>query len=567
MPDNAEKLIKLISLGLDRFGQLTTAELKLFRAAASGEVAEFRVRTGTLEPPAYGALNHPASVNKWGDDRWLQADRIAWLCGISNTENLLTKRGILIRGAKISGALRLDYVVFDAPLAFSHCAFSDTISIQHAKTRMLKFLLPHCKSINATGIQVDGPLYLTNGFRAIAISLNNAQITGDFHFKNSRLKNPGEEAIRANGLEVKGTVDFSSSTIEGCVNLYQAQIIGDLIYCDSKLCNARREAIRACGLEVKGTLALSSDNIDACVNLYQAKILGNLDCYYSKLCNPGGDALLATGIDVRGAIYLKGTFVAKGTVNLQYATVGGELQCDGGRFLNRSHSGASIAQAPALNLERANIAGNVCLKNDFLAEGYVNLHGAIIGGHLDCEAGHFLNTDGVALLGNNARISNGVLLRNGFYAEGEVRLFAATIGGNLECSGGHFANSRGNVLEAERAEVSGHMMLNRLFMPDGADRLFIAEGTVSLYSAKIGGNLRCEGGQFVNPGGNSLEMERANVNGHAFFSEGFRAEGMVSLLRATIGAIWYVWAANFPVPKSKPPSPRLLDLAYGAPSR
>jgi hypothetical protein len=51
MPDNAEKLIKLISLGLDRFGQLTAAEVKLFQAAANGEVAEFRVRIGTLAPP------------------------------------------------------------------------------------------------------------------------------------------------------------------------------------------------------------------------------------------------------------------------------------------------------------------------------------------------------------------------------------------------------------------------------------------------------------------------------------------------------------------------------------
>src|SRR6202030_3681686 len=77
MPDNAEKVVKLISMGLARFGQLSETELKLFRAAANGDVAEFRVGNG--------ALNHPAYANQWGNDRWLQADRIAWLCGISHT--------------------------------------------------------------------------------------------------------------------------------------------------------------------------------------------------------------------------------------------------------------------------------------------------------------------------------------------------------------------------------------------------------------------------------------------------------------------------------------------------
>ena len=53
MPDNAEKVVKLISMGLARFGQLSETELKLFRAAANGDVAEFRVGNGALNHPAY----------------------------------------------------------------------------------------------------------------------------------------------------------------------------------------------------------------------------------------------------------------------------------------------------------------------------------------------------------------------------------------------------------------------------------------------------------------------------------------------------------------------------------
>ena len=179
------------------------------------------------------------------------------------------------------------------------------------------------------------------------------------------MKNPGGEAIRANGLEVKGTVDFSSSTIEGSVNLYQAQIFGDLLYCDSKLCNAGREAIRAIGIEVKGTLALSSSKINGRVNLYQAKILGNLDCYDSKLCNPGGDALLATGINVGGTIFLSGVFLAIGSVNLNFATIGGNLDCQNGHFVHRPKIEDKDAQVSALDLQCTNIKGYALLRNGF----------------------------------------------------------------------------------------------------------------------------------------------------------------------------------------------------------
>jgi hypothetical protein len=67
-------------------------------------------------------------------------------------------------------------------------------------------------------------------------------------------------------------------------------------------------------------------------------------------------------------------------------------------------------------------------------------------------------------------------------------------------------------LDAERAEVSGHMLLNGLFR---------ADGTVRLYAAKIGGDLRCDGGKFVNPTGDALDMARANVNGHVLMGNGF----------------------------------------------
>jgi hypothetical protein len=79
--------------------------------------------------------------------------------------------------------------------------------------------------------------------------------------------------------------------------------------------------------------------------------------------------------------------------------------------------------------------------------------------------------------------------------------------------------------------------------------LFRADGTVRLYVTTVRGDLRCDGGQFVNPTGNALEMEKANVNGHVILSDGFRAEGMVSLLRATIGGNLQCFGGAFSCPE------------------
>ncbi len=62
---------------------------------------------------------------------------------------------------------------------------------------------------------------------------------------------------------------------------------------------------------------------------------------------------------------------------------------------------------------------------------------------------------------------------------------------------------------------------------------FHAKGLVSLYGAKIGGTLLCDGGQFFNRG-EALVAEESNIAGNVSFN-GFKALGSVSLAGAVIG--------------------------------
>jgi hypothetical protein len=99
------------------------------------------------------------------------------------------------------------------------------------------------------------------------------------------------------------------------------------------------------------------------------------------------------------------------------------------------------------------VRGAVNLRGGFRADGEVRLLGADIGGNLDCENGKFVNPGGKALSADGAKVTGDVVLRNGFRAEGSTRLLGADIGGDLEFSSAEFA--RGSRVDIERANVKG----------------------------------------------------------------------------------------------------------------
>jgi hypothetical protein len=115
--------------------------------------------------------------------------------------------------------------------------------------------------------------------------------------------------------------------------------------------------------------------------LYQARIDGNLICDGSRFRNEDRNALLATGAKIGGAVYLARKFFAFGQVNLEFAEIGGSLNCEGALFLQYPSIQNRTAQPPALNLESSDIKGSVHLKKWFFALGRVHLHGTI-----DCRS-------------------------------------------------------------------------------------------------------------------------------------------------------------------------------------
>ena len=94
-------------------------------------------------------------------------------------------------------------------------------------------------------------------------------------------------------------------------------------------------------------------------------------------------------------------------------------------------------------------------------------------------------------------------------------------------------------ISAEGLKVAG-----AVFLRNG----FKADGEVRLLGATIGGDLDCTNGQFTNPDGYALNADGLKVEGSVFLGNGFKAEGEVRLPGAAIGVILDCYNGEFTNP-------------------
>jgi hypothetical protein len=130
-----------------------------------------------------------------------------------------------------------------------------------------------------------------------------------------------------------------------------------------------------------------------------------------------------------------------------------------------------------------------------------------------------------AITMDSAFVANSVYLNYGFQANGEVSLIGAKIGRDLVCSAGTFINEGHVAISADAMNVGGFVYFRAEKMgQDGPAVPFRAQGSVRLHSARIAGDLDCTGGVFSNPKGDnrgrSIHFGPAVVKGTIFFRAG-----------------------------------------------
>ena len=136
------------------------------------------------------------------------------------------------------------------------------------------------------------------------------------------------------------------------------------------------------------------------------------------------------------------------------------------------------SRAPGLFAGGVRIADSLFLNDGFTVvaadtDAAVRLRGARVGGLLDCGGAHLTNSEGPALVADNARVDGGVLMNDGFVAEGNsplaaVRMVDAQVGGRLDLSDARLTNPHGAVLVANRLVVTGDLFMRGRFAAEGA---------------------------------------------------------------------------------------------------
>ncbi len=214
--DGASELLKLAER---KFGKLTAAEKKLFRAAAKGEIADYSPRSKKIDL---------ANAAKWGPTRVLRADRIAWLCTDKQASQLVTHRGIRSKGARVDEELDLEAAKVPFPLRFEQCKFTADINFQQAHIVALYMPGTHTGPLFADGLKVEGSVFLRDGFKAEGeVRMPGATVGGSLSCIKGQFINKDKKALVADRVKVEGSVFLRGGfRAEGKVSFVAATIYG-----------------------------------------------------------------------------------------------------------------------------------------------------------------------------------------------------------------------------------------------------------------------------------------------------------------------------------------------------
>ncbi len=330
-----------------KFGTLSEAENLLLEKVPSGKEAK-------CPDPGRNGYD-PKDAGKWGSQREIRAELVAWLCTDEQARKHVPWRGIQVFGADVSGALDLSFVNIPFRLAFRHCRLKERIDLGWAEVSYLNLEGSWVGGISADGVIVKSDVILGKGFTAVGkVGFKGAQIGGDLDFDGGAFTNPAKKddpesvtALGADEINVTGSVFLRNGfSANGEVRLTRAQIGGNLECDGGTFRNKGGRSLNAAGINVKGHVFLRRDPnpeknaegkeipfmAEGEVNLVTACVDGQLDCSGGLFCNPTGQGLSADRLIVKSSVYLNDGFTANGTLKLSGVQVGGTFDCSGGNF-------------------------------------------------------------------------------------------------------------------------------------------------------------------------------------------------------------------------------------------
>ena len=379
------------------------------------------------------------------------------------------------------------------------------------------------RGLRVRGARLDGALDLIDAALP-ALALDHCDIAAPLALDGAhlgRLSIAGSRfsGLRARAATIDGRVDFSNAkplTAESWIDLASAHVKGSIDGCDAELTapppRAKEDvppwdhnyALRLSDAHIAGSLFLNGKatlNGGLCLDNAHVKgsvwargatvIAGEGDSFHP------GDAIHAHCAAIDGMLALNFDFRAQGRIWLLGAHIGDRLTVGFGAKLTRvgeswDWGNRLMNQSVLLLFDQAEIGGSAHIA-DFAFNGAISLLHARIGAGLSIIEGKIANRTadgrGAAIAADHARIEGGVTLGRKLVAEGKVSLASARIGGALDCRGASIVNAtedqRGTALDVQHAEIA-HGVLPAGLAEMGGGEGFSAEGRVTFVNARIG---------------------------------------------------------------------------------
>lgn len=352
------------------------------------------------------------------------------------------------------------------------------------------------------------------------------------------------------GVRITGQMDLEGATVrcplhmEIChldgsepVNLDYAEAQGMAFIC------CKLPGISGKTLTVNKDLSLAGSTVTGPVQLQVATITGDLDCSGARL-QGAGDALNAAAIKVGGNVFLAQTVTTNGGIDLETADITGTLNCStaqlGGVVERYGGSYAIFAQW-------IKVGGPVRLNMYFTAAHTVFLLGAYIKANLNCRDARLGGT-GISLDCERMKLGGNLLAERALTTAARINLVGADIVGNLKFTDA-LLNRSACAVAGERLKVHGDIFFGTTKVaPDPAKPVPPdAEpkderrpyGSILLADTEIDGNLNftnalLTGKYSVNGVSCSLYGERLNVHGDVLFDTVSSPNGTIWLRGSNI---------------------------------
>ena len=486
----------------------------------AARLVDFVVRGERLDLVGEGSVDEPAK-RSWGAASTVPADLIR---DVLRGQSAVTPdpKGLMLRGARISGRLDLENMTTGVWLDLEDCFLSEGLVARDANLPGLSLF--RCLIEHSTGPPIDAARMDASNFISLsesvvnantkdgAVILSGARIGGDVDCSDAEIRNESGSALLADGLRVDRDVSLSG-VFEGTgaevVSMASAHVGGDLHISGGKIRNKSRPD-------------LSVDDV------------------------PSGPALYADDLRVDRDLVLGEGFEAvsvteDAAVVLSHAHVGGRLITWGGAKL-RSESGPALL-ADGLQVDRDLRLGDGFEATGAGENGAVDMRAARVSGNLSLWSAQIRNESGPALLADGLQVDRDLRLGNGFEVVGggetaAVVLSHAHIGGRLFFWGGTISNQSGPAVHAHGLQVDMDLFLRDEFVVFSAGH----EPGVSLRGARIGGDFDCSGAWIRNESGPALDADTLRVGRNAFLRGDFRAVGnteqaVVNLTEAHIAGV------------------------------